>query len=945
MQAYFAAILNRAVPLAVAPTLDSLNTKFMRNYTVAVKRANDIDARYQELRNKRKKLDLIEARYCVNVMERPNSDDSGDESGGGDGGYGEDNSLDPDPQPSGMKSSTSPRPATHVDNMTWNELIYVMLDRLRKTRDGRYGEYQTMLTAARHPSVALDHPIGDAASSRHDEENVRQAIFQLLYNPSYKYCLELAMALNDQYERSFIINRRKQMAHRQRKRSAKSKLGNFEAAEQPTKEIVQVTPSTWFRELESVFEASFRQLEAGEEGTAMLLGGSYDTDFSTAPTNRRTDLPSPCLFENIFYLKERGKLLVNPATGETPTTPEEIAVARIDTKVSEVRTYTLDINNLLVVFATELFGYTNFVPEAQDRIYMKPDKFTDLQLFVEYALLLFDPHKLSLFDYLRQPASYLVDPGKKQKLIKAVNQATKQLLQLSQGYVFKTNQRGKIQLCKIVTESGASNGNAPTAKIEPMPVPDQFCKVLMSLQIPNTVHFRQKLKRTSVNPLYTGVPSNFMSGSQEVLEIMSKLSQLINFNTTAIAELATIYKSLMQEDVTNKVDNINMKMYQHDGLMQTRQDIFFTLVTTAVVIKACKPKNISAEVDCTDFVNHCMWPLSDKKDTLALHLPDDENPVLFSSVFSRATGLLFYMMLASNEHMIDTDVDLGMLDGSYFRDTARRADQPYVRRGETTIPTATDPRLITLGATSSIEGLRTGGVRSRAAASAMAASVLGYGTAADTRPVQQDRLMFFNLFKTYTDKIPRINRVSVEKRSARVLAGTSIDSMSNRDPLTGIVGPRKIDIKESILPMITNMRTVITMVKSGFTNRLLTQSHHGYDYKHNVMNYFKDHPPYHSPLNSTPIVTENFNMPVEYTSKIRGTVEFFNMPVTYRHSKVHIVPEESEIIEGDGRSGAAKLAEAIKGALIGAGLGGVRSSSTVDGMDTSDAVHGISGLS
>lgn len=555
-----------------------------------------------------------------------------------------------------------------VDKLTLADITDAFLSKLHLSKQARYSDYQQMLVKSANPDASISVPsdVAGGTVDRNTEAQLKADIFKLLYNPSYKFTVEITTTMNDKYENLFNINRRRKKKFTDAGRSTAKggKMAKFEPAEQPTMQLVQIIPSSWFVEFLSVFEASFAQNEAPDDGSVLLL----DSGGADLFARRRTDLPSPGLMEHIFYLKQTGLVLINPTTGKHPVTSQEIAFAQLSSRSEDLRTYTMDINNLLTVFASNLFGYTKFNPSPEVKTHFKSDSFADFQLLVEYALLLIDSTKVVLFDYLRQPGTYVTDPIIKRELIAAIDAAVQQLLyMLPRGHVFKTNQRGKIQLCQVEVSRTCA------VKIESVLVPDRFCKHIMSLQIPNLIQFKRKLARASTNALYTGLPENMASGSQEVLELMSKISQKIYFDVEAVDELTNIYENILRDDPAPRhsyVEHIDMKIYQHDGTMHSRHDLFHTLASAAANIRTSTPKNSPlGNVDSTwDFVNSCMCALTDKKDTLAIDLPRDENPVLFSSTHAKTPGLLFTTMLSSTESMDVGQSNLGMMNPSYFRD-------------------------------------------------------------------------------------------------------------------------------------------------------------------------------------------------------------------------------------------------------------------------------------
>lgn len=835
MDTYLTRMFGKAVEINLAETMKSVNDKILANHEQLENEHELLRRQYERLRAKMSRVDPIEATY--RVVSTTDKSQFSSSTAKGDSVRCADLPRTPSPPP-----------------LSWNELMDQVLRHVTETETGRYAEYQQVLNAAKFTKLFTD----DNNRNRRDEE-FRIKMFELLYNPSITHAKELAITFNNMYANVTKIDRRKRGKSGVGKTKKTALALEFEST---TTTMGLTHVSSWFVEMLSVFELAFKQLESATEGIG-----------SGAALLRRDDLPSPRLFDDVFYGECKGKRI--HADDENLSSSSQL------TKPTETfRTYTFDTNNLLTLFANEMFGYVSFTPEQVDvdRGLMEPTRFADLQLFVDFALLRHsrDEHK----EYLEYPSKYIFDLTKRRILVDAMISTSQFLFATKpENCVFRVERDCRVQLCKVIQQPGAECGRQI---IEALPIPKAVMGLLRNLQIPNMINYRKRLDR--LLPVYTG-PANIMQ--QEVVELRSPLSLLMNFDQTAIDEVQSVFAKMLKKGrgYVSDAQQLSMTSYAEDRMLQSRQHIYFNILTVAAVMVATKPKNVTTHIDANYFIDHCMCGMNDPRYAT---MPDHKAPIAFNSVFGACPGLLFYVELGAEESIIDVN-GIDMKSTSYFRQKTPEeilaSCRPSGRHDAARVQQESRRRL-NLSATEttmSDEGR--------------------FGIPDDNRAIRKDRLLFFELFGAFTDRIPKISEAGLMKKNTTTKSGSVFSNVAKLDPLTGIEGPRVVDKKRDLLPMVVMQHKDIMTVKTSFMNllmwKVLGDSGSGGDggrprRGYSAMSYFKNRAPFTRPLDAQPMVTETFDLDAMYASAATGDRELFAMPITYSHSKVEFIPEEME---------------------------------------------------
>lgn len=943
MEAYFSRLFKEGVGEAVANISADINVNFYKELAETKARLAETQVQLETVRNSKRKIGLIDGGLKVFISNGDgggSEDESGEDEEGGERGEGHRRRDPSEPrgpddngrwnQAEASSAALAARLAGDLDEFTLQDLCDLLLGKIRQAHAGRYMEYNRILSAVDFPVLA-----NPAQGNRDTELEFRNMLFRLKYNPSFEYCMQLAVAFNLLNKGTITLNKRRGTGSKGRK-AKKSKLSGLGDLQQPIKIMAIATPSSWFLEFLSVYEQIYRHLDT------LSSSGSILPNMQRLRT--REDMPTPRMFDDVFYVEETGKRVTQIGEGRDA---EEITSAHMES----FKMFAMDIPNLLTVFSHELFGSLSFIPEPVDEHMLAPDRFTDLQLLVEFALLLDssstrvttggrsgarEGHLIKFKEYLQSPALFVLDPSRKRYLVQALDRAVQFLLTSFKGFVFVTDNQGQIQLNKIQTPPGlgaggsgsgsggeeggkGSDGGGAHATLVKVSVPSMVCDVFQSVQLPNLLLYRKSVD--NLLPFHSTVEE--MISTHGMIQLQSKISLLLNFNLNSVGEMRKIFnKILLKQNPGATVDSINLNEYADIDMLQSWQDLYFTLVTASANIKACKPSHSTGDVDSARFVEKGIWPLADRASGLGQMVPSDSSLVAFNSTFNQATGLLFYSILGIGETMGDGDLKLGMTNPGFFRKKQHRdpTDIPATQSGISRQAAMSRVNLSRIPGLSGMMG--GGGETSRGVRSQLDM---------DEAPIRHDRRLLFALFDAFSNRIPPISKAHLEKRVSGVSQiGISMENLSRVDPVTGIEGPRAVggtlrstngkssvaSSRGSIQDLISNMSASINVVKASHTNNIALQLLARHNTSKNVLRYFMNQGTYATPIDSELLDTELFQLEQMYADTDTGRLSFFALPLAYRHSTVSFVPEDSERV------------------VIGSGLGFEASGGAREGLET-----------
>lgn len=757
-----------------------------------------------------------------------------------------------------------------IQNIDTHTIEQELLRRVLVTKTALFAAYNFLITSKNIPTM-----VSTADPLRSFDVSLQRQINLLRYHPSIVHARELAAFPG--FEGGGLV-RVEGSGTRGRKKTKDDLLGEFE----PTvKTMKTITPSQWFMDFLSVYEHRY---------------GSQNNNLSNMYTGRSADaLPAPFLFENIFYLQEDGYKMsyhVSPK-GERKGTKSN--------NLSSFRVYALDINNIVTHFCSDLFGTIDFVPmdkmESDLRL-MTKTSFTDLQLFVEFAVLL-QGDSCVFSDFLLYPAMYVTE--QKQFLVEAMNSAVEFITESARGLFFRTDCAGKIELCVLREDSGSDTNHYNTDAYMRTKVPDRVVSNLTPVLLPNVLTFNKTISNDTMQD--TVKDDNY-------LHIISVLSRILNFDKDAVIDFEHVVKEMKKTSHSTDVSYIDMRKHDRLGMLHTFHKVYFWLVSTALTIKNCKGKDIHRSVDSTFFVERGMWPLPTQTGSDVLSSsdpPDRTSPVVYNSTMSIVPGLMFCTVLFSGEKVTEDKVDMNtpefFIQGN-DRDKNIGEDgggeNPLVE-GETWI--GRRQRFNKAGSMES--GTSTGGLplgdrlRSRHSVpvNMYAGGDLRFQShhMPQSLPLREDRRIFFHLFKSFAEIVPGIGRGALERRQTRDSDGQlpPLSDLSKVDPITRVEGPRKVD-KDDIKVLTTNMATRIRTVKASYTNILLNRecTGPGTFAAGRTISYMKNIGPFTG--EGERMVSKHIDTNALYSDKHRGHVNVYSLPVTYTYNEIQYVGSEEE---------------------------------------------------
>lgn len=426
-----------------------------------------------------------------------------------------------------------------------------------------------------------------------DDDDTYVGKWSFLFEP---YMRELEL------QKSWLIKLRRALHQKEREKALASLTLKTGIA-------VVVLVSQWFRDFLAVFSSG---LQYGLEA-----------------------FPKSVTLEDIVYTKTRAVPLHSDVNKPTQG-------------VQDFYVYPFDLGYHLVRFAS-LFGTVTFSPIPEVAATMSRTVYTDVEIFVHYAMRTFQ-NGMHYVDFAKNHDAFFKGP-KSSTLSKAVKQAARQVeasFNSRRMFFRAASANGYVELMgweeKIITDDDQTTAQPVSEQRSKrvMPVPTNVLNGIAIDVLDDVDKYLRKLD--------LGAFKN--SGIQDVPDtrVESPIGRYLNFDVDSVNE----FRRMAKKAPSAERDFFKASNSETLAQMKPVHRIYMCLVTVAAAMFATdKDDDVVAESEAGRVVRQTRQPNASFILDRCVKLDTETGTVLFSSVTEALPGLLFYIMLGVGSTVVD----------------------------------------------------------------------------------------------------------------------------------------------------------------------------------------------------------------------------------------------------------------------------------------------------